>query len=364
MRRARALRSGARRQVFGVVGVRGREDLVSIVERFVPLQVSGTKLVGLCPFHQETEPSFKVDPSTQRWKCWGCGAWGDARDFLRSMGQPMPHGPLPGPIKAEPLVMTAAMASAVGAAAGMYVRALDAARPAQRYLKARGFQVQRFPGTFGFAPGAGRTVALLRHVGLEDAGLAAGILADGRYGRHDVLGGRVVFIERRGSVAVYLIGRSLHQAGGPGAQSSPRYLYLRPRAPVYGIEGALNLLARCRGEAWCLVVEGVTDALALQQLGAPAVAVLGCEPSPERLREVEAGLPSHVRLAVLGDSDHGGEQLARRVSQRFGERVLRLPSLRAVSDPAGLLLLGVEARDRVLRAVLAAGGISLEEMRR
>jgi hypothetical protein len=40
-----------------------------------------------CPFHDDTNPSFSVRPPKGdhkiRYKCWGCGAWGDEDDFLK-----------------------------------------------------------------------------------------------------------------------------------------------------------------------------------------------------------------------------------------------------------------------------------------
>jgi hypothetical protein len=43
----------------------------------------GRKLYWLCPFHQDRNPSFCVDPSKPRWwKCWGCGEHGDAANLV------------------------------------------------------------------------------------------------------------------------------------------------------------------------------------------------------------------------------------------------------------------------------------------
>lgn len=39
-----------------------------------------------CPFHNDHSPSFATRPPKKthpiKFKCWGCGAWGDASDFL------------------------------------------------------------------------------------------------------------------------------------------------------------------------------------------------------------------------------------------------------------------------------------------
>src|SRR5256885_915448 len=35
-----------------------------------------------CPFHEDRNPSFCVDPGRGRWHCFGCGASGDAASLV------------------------------------------------------------------------------------------------------------------------------------------------------------------------------------------------------------------------------------------------------------------------------------------
>ena len=53
-----------------------------VVRSIVKLDRKGANLIGLCPFHNEKTPSFMVSPARNRYKCWGCGASGDAITFL------------------------------------------------------------------------------------------------------------------------------------------------------------------------------------------------------------------------------------------------------------------------------------------
>lgn len=40
---------------------------------------------GLCPFHEDRHPSFKVDLDRQTFHCFGCSAHGDVIDFIRNL---------------------------------------------------------------------------------------------------------------------------------------------------------------------------------------------------------------------------------------------------------------------------------------
>ena len=46
-----------------------------------PLTPKGERFVALCPFHKERTPSFSVNPKTNVYHCFGCGAHGHAEDF-------------------------------------------------------------------------------------------------------------------------------------------------------------------------------------------------------------------------------------------------------------------------------------------
>lgn len=60
-------------------------DLVSVVQRAgVELKSAGSRHVGLCPFHGDKTPSFYVFPDGY-FKCFGCGEYGDAVDFVEKL---------------------------------------------------------------------------------------------------------------------------------------------------------------------------------------------------------------------------------------------------------------------------------------
>lgn len=62
--------------------VRSRTDIVQLIGETVDLQPKGRVFVGLCPFHDDHNPSFNVNPERQTYKCWSCQEGGDCYSFV------------------------------------------------------------------------------------------------------------------------------------------------------------------------------------------------------------------------------------------------------------------------------------------
>lgn len=61
---------------------RKRVRLSALVASHTRLKRAAGGFLGLCPFHLEKTPSFHVSDVRGTFKCFGCGAWGDAIDFV------------------------------------------------------------------------------------------------------------------------------------------------------------------------------------------------------------------------------------------------------------------------------------------
>jgi len=59
-------------------------NLVDIVRSYgIALKKVGRVYQGICPFHDDSNPSFTVYPDTNTFHCFGCGMTGDWRKFLK-----------------------------------------------------------------------------------------------------------------------------------------------------------------------------------------------------------------------------------------------------------------------------------------
>ncbi len=57
-------------------------NIVDVIEEFLPLKKAGANYSTNCPFHKEKTPSFIVSPDKQIFHCFGCGESGDSISFI------------------------------------------------------------------------------------------------------------------------------------------------------------------------------------------------------------------------------------------------------------------------------------------
>ena len=62
--------------------VKDKADIVDVISEHVVLKKRGKEYVGICPFHDDSKPSMTVSPTKQFYKCFSCGAGGNAIKFL------------------------------------------------------------------------------------------------------------------------------------------------------------------------------------------------------------------------------------------------------------------------------------------
>lgn len=60
-------------------------NIVDFIGRYVNLQKAGSSYRGLCPFHNDNDPSFYVHPQRGFYHCFGCGEKGDLISFYQKI---------------------------------------------------------------------------------------------------------------------------------------------------------------------------------------------------------------------------------------------------------------------------------------
>jgi DNA primase len=340
-----------------IAELREATDVVALVGEYVTLRPGGgTRMKGLCPFHQEKTPSFTVDSVRKLWHCFGCSQGGDAIDFL---------------MKQEALSFTEAVERLAnragielryeGRSAGergsmgrksrlvaahveaveFYHRALVASpdgRAARGYLSSRGMDravAERF--RLGWAP-AGSWDALVGHLrgkGFRPEELIeAGLARTGNRGLRDAFHARVLFpIFDVAGDPVAFGGRLLDADEGRG----PKYVNTA-ETPIWHKGRALYALNWAKSEivkaGFAVVVEGYTDVVACHQAGvAQAVATCGTALRAEHFKLL-GRFTDRIVLAFDADAA-GGRAAGRGVAELVAAPEASL-SAHVLTMPAGL----------------------------
>ncbi|MEQ8388612.1 MAG: DNA primase [Alphaproteobacteria bacterium] len=327
-----------------------RTRLSDVVGRHVALTKKGRELTGLCPFHQEKTPSFWVNDEKGVFHCFGCGASGDALEFVmrteglafrdaleklaQAAGLEVPAGSREDQEAGE---KRQTLLGALEIATAYFKAQLRApgGTAAVAYLKARGVSGEvaaRFH--LGFAPD--RRGALYEE--LRKANVPENIMIEaGLVGRSDHDGtlydrfrDRIIFpiTDVRGRV-IGFGGRTLGD-GKPKYLNSPETPLFHKSRVLYGL-GPARKAAYDTGEI--IVAEGYMDVIALSQAGfRAAVAPLGTALTEDHLRLLWRGAPEPV---LCFDGDAAGQRAAARAAERALALLAPGYSLRFAYLPAG-----------------------------
>jgi DNA primase len=274
-----------------------------------------SEVVGLCPLHEESRPSFYVNTRKNVFYCHGCGKGGDLirfvelsrgvsfRESLACLEQP----------RAPAVDSVAVLEHAVA----FYRQQLDRSADAMSYLVRRGVHdagLIRELG-IGYAPGGslrryltgqGHSFDLLLKLGLINSRGA------------DALYQRIVFPLWQREQIVNVYGRSI------GSAFAHRFLP--------GGKGGLYAWEKVRNCSEVILVEGLFDYAVLRQAGFNNVTCsLGTQLNQDQFRQLCEGERT-VYLTFDVDQNQSGQQAAERLAHRL---VVRGISARRVLLPEG-----------------------------
>lgn len=67
-----------------ILEIKRRIKISDIIKDYVSLSPRGKNLFGICPFHDDHNPSMSVSDEKQMYTCWVCGASGDVFNFVKN----------------------------------------------------------------------------------------------------------------------------------------------------------------------------------------------------------------------------------------------------------------------------------------
>ena len=309
--------------------IKRNTDLAAVIRsRGIELKPQGHDLVGLCPFHQDENPSLHVTPSKRLWRCVSCQATGNVIQFVQRFdGVSFRHAfellkngaaftvPTCAPVKKAtvpklpaPVAADADDQAALRQVLDYYHERLKENPAALAYLKKRGISAEAV-ATFriGFVD---RTLGLRLPQANRKEGAAIrerltrlGILRDTG---HEHLRGRVVFpvIAENGEIGT-VYGRAIDDGG-----KHERHLFLP--GPMRGV---FNPAALRSPEI--ILAEGIIDALTFWCAGFKNVTTgYSAKALPDELCDALVAAKIQ-RVFIAYDRDEAGEKGAAEVAAQL-----------------------------------------------
>ena len=337
--------------------VKQATNIVDLVGARINLRRQGSKLVGLCPWHQDKRPSFSVDPVRQRYSCWVCDLHGDVFSFTMKMESVDFRGALEilaqsagielhrgGGPKAEPgnpdhkPTLFEAMKWVEEQYHQFLLHSNDAI-PVREYLTERGISqesISKFH--IGFAPLAWSwLVDRVRQTKFNPKILeACGLVLMNNSGTwYERFRGRVLFpIRDTQDRCIALGGRVV--PGIYGSEEEPKGKYYNSTETrlfsksdnLYGLDVARQAVQKSRK---LTIVEGYTDVVAAHQAGVSnVVAALGTALNERHIRLIKRFADT---ITLVLDGDDAGQRRTNEVLDLF---VTHDVDLRILTLPEGM----------------------------
>lgn len=312
--------------------VRQATDFVSLVSETVELRQRGQDFWGCCPFHQEKSPSFKINPSTGLWHCFGaCSEGGDVFSYvMKRENLDFPDAIRYLADKAG-ITLTEEKHVSKGPRKNRLIECLSEAElffhtmlmrgrgegpeSARKYLAGRGFGAdicKRWK--LGYAPGRGALVAHLRKAGYSNQEMIAANLAVDRNGRiSDWFYDRVMFpIHDEQGRTIAFGGRITKKI-----ENAPKYLNTRDTTVfnkgkhLFAYDVAKETIA---AQSEAIICEGYTDVIAMHEAGfTNTVAALGTAFTLDHVKLLDR--QKTQKIICMFDGDAAGQHAAARAIQ-------------------------------------------------
>jgi DNA primase len=265
-------------------------NIVDVVSEFVTLRKAGVNYKGLCPFHDDTTPSFMVSPAKNICHCFACGKGGTPVSFL------MEHEQITYPealrwlakkynIEIEERELTDEEKREQSERESMFIvnewardyfhdilnNDVDGQAIGKQYFRSRSIRddiIEKFQ--LGFSPTKRDAVAQAAQAkGYQKEFLVkTGLCIENEKGIYDRYSGRVIFPWLNVSGKVVAFGGRLLDSRTKGVQqkyvNSPDSEIYHKERELYGLYQAKKAIVK---EDCVYMVEGYTDVIAMHQCG-------------------------------------------------------------------------------------------------
>ena len=309
--------------------IRSKADIVQIIQNYLPLIKKGKNFVGVCPFHDDHDPSMSVSQDKQIFKCFVCGAGGNVFNFVKDFEQ-VPY---------QQAILKVAQLASISIEEqylerqshedvkhkqlfdvlseyvryAHYILNTPDGQMAREYLQKRGLDesiINKFELGYNLDSEQATRFLLAKGHSLEHC-VKANITRTNEYGNKDVFAKRIVFpIHNPEGKPIAFTARSLDpNETSKYINSTETELYVKGQV-LYNYHRALRSIKLKRE---LIVVEGVMDVIALDRVGIEnVVATLGTACTKEQIRLMQN---ASQNVTICYDSDEAGQSASLRLGR-------------------------------------------------
>ena len=292
--------------------IKNQVDIIDVVQEYVDLSKKGRNYWGVCPFHDDSNPSMSVSPEKQMYNCFSCGKAGGIFKFvqdiekisfkeaMKKLGSRVGIEVNLNDEVARYTEIQDKLISALKDAMDYYQLSIDTqeGEHALKYAEERGLSAlirERF--NIGYAPKNRLVNFLVNKKGHDESILINASLMNSM--GNDFFQDRLIFgISNEWGDIVALSGRTLNNEQAKYINSSESLIFKKSQT-LYNWHNAKSEASRKKE---VIVVEGFMDVIALYKAGYEnVVAIMGTALTKENISKI-----SDLEVTLMLDSDGAG----------------------------------------------------------
>lgn len=294
-------------------------DIVSIIERYIPLKKIGINFSACCPFHKEKTPSFMVNKEKGLFHCFGCGKTGDAISFVMEIENINFTESVEKIAELQNFSLTYSKRETQGRDdllehfSNFYAKKLQDSPTHLSYLKERGIQensIQQF--NLGYCGPSVESIKFAESINAKDEATELGVLGKNEDRTFARFSDRIIFpIKSPSGKVIGFGGRKIKENSNRAKYvNSPQSKIFNKSKILYGYHLAKKYIFQKKE---IIITEGYIDVIMMHQAGIKnTVATLGTALTKEHIPLLSNGEP---KIIICFDGDTAGIDSAYRVAK-------------------------------------------------
>lgn len=301
--------------------IRSKADIVEVIQHYLPLIKKGKNYVGVCPFHDDHDPSMSISQDKQIFKCFVCGAGGNVFNFVKDyekiqfneavikvanyVGYPIDDKYLINQTKIDPKQQALFDVLNEYVKYTRYILNTEDAVEAKNYLYKRGLDdstIQKFEIGYNLNNDQSTKYLLAKGFDIESCA-KTNITRINEFGSKDVFAQRILFPihNPQGQVVAFTARTMNPNESSKYINSTETPLYVKGNL-LYNYHRAIKHVKQAKE---IIIVEGVMDVIALDRVNIEnVVATLGTACTKEQITLIQN---ASNNVVLCYDSDAAGQ---------------------------------------------------------